>query len=131
MGSVIKIFHYGNSLSALTNAMKKFQEYVELLDETLVLLSEAPQYFPVKVSRPSLERLWRRGQRGVVLKAVFLVGRRYTSAEEIRRFLVATQRTGDLPSTPVSSMPGRDLNVARKKFNTPTPGKDGIAGEDN
>ena len=109
--------------------MKKI-EYPELIDETLVTLSDASKYFPVPVSRPSIERLWRRGQRGIVLKTIFLVGRRYTSTEEIRRFLVATQRTGDgTPAVPTPSMSNHDLDTARKRFHMPPAGKNSIADE--
>ena len=113
--------------------MTKIPEYPELLEEMLVALSEAHKHFPkgVSVSRPSIERLWRRGQRGIVLKTVFLVGRRYTSAEEIQRFLIATQRTGDethaVPTTP--SMSNLDLDTARERFKMPSSGKNGVAAE--
>ena len=128
IGGVIKIFHL-EKLFIRLNAMKKI-EYPELLDETLVSLNEACKCFPVSVSRPSIERLWRRGQRGIVLKTVFLVGRRYTSTEEIKRFLVATQRTGDgTPAVPTPSISNRDIVAARKKHNLPTAGKNGIADE--
>ena len=128
---VIKIFHL-EKLFIRLNAMTKIPEYPELLNEMLVALSEAHKYFPkgVSVSRPSIERLWRRGQRGVVLKTVFLVGRRYTSVEELKRFLIATQRVdNDAPSVPMPSMPKHDLDTARQKFRMPSPGKNGIANE--
>ncbi len=105
------------------------KEYIELADETLVSLADACNRFPVPVSRPTIERLWRRGQRGVLLRTIFLVGRRYTSLEEIRRFCEAIQNTGDdLPeATPVSTMPKRDLEAGRKKHNLPKAGRNGVA----
>lgn len=105
------------------------QEFPELQDETLVSLAEACQRFPVPVSRPTLERLWRHGCRGVRLETIFLIGRRYTSVEAIRRYVERTQRTGDeLPDAPVNpAMPKRDLEAGRKRFNLPPAGKNGVA----
>jgi hypothetical protein len=98
--------------------------------ETLVILAEACTQFPVPISRPSIERLWRRGSRGIVLRTIFLVGRRYTSLEEIKRFIVATQHGGeDVPTAPISVMPKRNLEAARLKFNLPSPGKNGDEAE--
>lgn len=108
--------------------MKETQEYPELIDETLVSLSEACKHFPVPVSRPSVERLWRRGQRGVVLRTIFLVGRRYTSIEEIRRFIIASQRTGDaVPAEPTPTMTKKEIDEARKKYKLPPAGRNGVA----
>ena len=112
--------------------MQQIYEYPALLDETLVSLAEACKCFPVPISRPSVERLWRRGQRGVVLRTVFLVGRRYTSIEEIKRFVIATQRVGgEVTATPPSSMSKRDLDAARQKYNLPLAGRNGAASENN
>ena len=37
----------------------------------------------------------------------------------------------EVPTVPVSSVSARDLGAARQRFGTPSPGKNGIAGEDN
>ena len=56
----------------------------ELLDETLVSLTEACRCFPVKCSRAALERWMRRqGNRGIVLESILVCGKRYTSKEAI------------------------------------------------
>jgi hypothetical protein len=58
-----------------------------LLDETLVTLEEARKYFPVKVSKPTLERYLRQGKRGVRLESILLVNQRFTTVEAIGRFV--------------------------------------------
>ena len=112
-------------------ASNQVREYVELVRETLVSISEAIHRFPVKTSRPSVERYIRRGVRGIRLKTCYLGGRRWTSIEEIERFIAATQRSGDethaVPTIP--PMSNRDLDIARKKFNMPPAGKNGVADE--
>ena len=65
-----------------------------ILSETLVRLSEAPQLIP---SRPSPRTVWRwvlRGSRGRRLETVLIGGSRFTSREAIERFL----RTGMSPT---------------------------------
>ena len=106
------------------------REYPELQDETLVSLAEACNRFPVPVSRPTVERLWRHGQRGVVLETIFLIGRRYTSLEAIRRYVERTQRTGnDHAAIPVASLPKRNIDAARRKYNLPVAGRNGQPAE--
>lgn len=102
------------------------REYSELADETLVSLGEACKRFPIPVSRPTVERLWRYGQRGVRLETIFLIGRRWTSIEAIRRFIERTQSTGEgNPAEPKPTLPKRDLEAGRKKFNLPEAGRNG------
>jgi hypothetical protein len=60
---------------------------LELLDETIVDIAEATQYFPVKISKPSIERYIRQGKRGVRLESILLVNQRFTSVEAIGRFV--------------------------------------------
>jgi len=73
--------------------MRTIKEYVNLASEELIPLSKAGDYFPVKLSRPSVERLWRRGCRGVLLETIFICNRRYTSRQVIARHIERTQRT--------------------------------------
>jgi len=54
-----------------------------LINEFLIALAEACNYFPVKCSRQTLERWMRRGSRGVILESVTIGSRRYTSREAI------------------------------------------------
>jgi hypothetical protein len=60
---------------------------LSLLDESLISLETAAQHFPVKVSKPTLERYLRQGKRGVRLESVLLVNRRFTTKEAVMRFI--------------------------------------------
>ena len=108
------------------------REFSQLASETLVPLSKLGEYFPVTISRPSIERLWRKGRLGVRLETIFLNGRRYTSVEALSRYIEQTQRTGDdIPASPTLSMSKRDLDAARQKYNLPPAGRNGVAYENN
>lgn len=109
--------------------IENIKEYAELIDETLVSLADACKKFPVPMSRASLERFWRYGMRGVRLRTVRIGSRRFTSLEEIRRFIEQTQNSGDeaTPQRPLKpSMTKAELEAARKRFNLPAPGRNGI-----
>ena len=83
------------------------REFPELAGETLVPLSKLGEHFPVPISRPSIERLWRKGRLGVRLETIFLNGKRYSSVEALTRFIEQTQRTGDeLTATPPTGKNG-------------------------
>ena len=103
---------------------KSILDYIELLEESLVSLTEAPKYFPGgRPSRASLERWVRRGVRGVKLQTVIICGRRYTSREGIDRFIRA-QLQVEPQSTrlePVKSMSKTELAEATRKYNLPEP----------
>lgn len=99
------------------------EENPALADETLIPMQDACEAFPVKVSQACLQRMIRRGTRGVRLETIFIANRRYTSQEAIRRFIERTQNVS--PEKPVPSKPAtmtpKQLAAARKKFNLPTP----------
>jgi hypothetical protein len=108
------------------------REFPELVKETLVPLGNLDEHYPVPISRPSAERAWRKGRFGVRLETIFLNGKRYTSIEAISRYINRTQRTGDeIPSAQTPSMSKRDIVAARKKYNLPPSGKNGVADENN
>ena len=114
----------------MKSVLSNIREYPALANETLVPLSKLGEYYPVPISRPSIERLWRKGRFGIRLETIFLNGRRYSSIQAIERYIERTQRTGDeAPSVPTASMPKRDLDAARQKYNLPVAGKDGVAAE--
>jgi hypothetical protein len=69
------------------NMSKSIKNSPHLINESLVQLAEACDFFPVKCSRQTLERWLRRGSRGVLLESVTIGSRRYTSKEAIARFL--------------------------------------------
>ncbi len=63
---------------------------LDYLTENIISLREAARLFP---RPPSTATLWRwvyGGVRGIRLESVVFGGRRYTSAEAVRRFLAAT-----------------------------------------
>ena len=74
---------------------KQFFDHPELLEgETPLLdLTEATRRFPTKPSRATIERWIRRGVRNVKLATVMVGGRRYTTENAIREFLVGQQYT--------------------------------------
>lgn len=101
------------------------EENPALADETLIPMQDACDAFPVKVSQACLQRMIRKGTRGVRLETIFIANRRYTSREAIRRFIERTQNTSPeterpLPSRPATMTP-KELEAARKKFNLPAP----------
>lgn len=103
---------------------KTVTEYPMLFDEELVPLCRAGELFPVPVSRQTVERLWRRGQRGILLKTVFFASKRYTSVEEIARFLQSTQNSGEAPTAEVRSvMSSKQLAEKSRRFGLPKPGE--------
>ena len=62
------------------------------VEKTYFSLEEARDLFPNgKVSRASLERWWRFGVRGVVLKTYMIGCRRYTTLAAIQEFIEAQQ----------------------------------------
>lgn len=61
--------------------------YPGLAGEELVPLSKACDHFPVSISIATLQRYWRDGIRGNRLATILLGGRRYTSVEEISRWI--------------------------------------------
>ena len=63
---------------------------LDFLTENTISLREAARLFP---RRPSTATIWRwvySGVRGIRLESLVCGGRRYTSAEAVRRFLAAT-----------------------------------------
>ena len=100
------------------------EENPALADETLIPMQEACEAFPVKVSRAYLERMIRKGTRGVRLETIFLANRRYTSKEAIRRFIGRTQNVPLEKPVPVkpATMTTGELEAARKKYNLPKSG---------
>ena len=114
----------------MQNIRSNIKEFPELVNETLVLLSKMGEHYPVKFSRPSAERAWRHGCRGVRLETIYLNGRRYTTVEAIKRYINRTQRTGDdPPAEPTPSMSKKEIDIARQKYRLPAAGKDGIAAD--
>ena len=68
--------------------MSEIYDYPELLEgnEELVPLTEACELFRPPISRATIERYFRVGVRGVVLRTVLMGGSRCTTASEVKRF---------------------------------------------
>jgi hypothetical protein len=93
-----------------------------LLEESLVPLTEACGYFPVKCSRTSIERWARKGSRGATLETILLGGRRYTSREAIKRFVRSQlQPEAERPAPTRGTMSKKDVEVAARRFGLPEP----------
>ena len=67
----------------------------KLLDENLQTLTEAAQTGPVRRHVSSLVRWAKKGVRGVRLETIKIAGRRFTSKEAMRRFVLATTVAAD------------------------------------
>ena len=102
---------------------KQIYDCYELLEESLIDLTEATKCFPVKISRATLERWVRRGVRGVRLETVRIGNRRFTSEQAIRRFLVAQQQTAPEQTrvAPKRNMSKKDIAAATLRFGLPEP----------
>lgn len=66
-----------------------------LLDEQLVPIQKCGSVFPYPVGRKAVERYIRTGVRGIRLSTVLIGHRRFTSVEEIGRWLRETNRQTD------------------------------------
>ena len=84
---------------------------IDLELETLIPIAEAARHIPGRPHRGTVWRWLQSGVRGVVLESVLIGGRRYTSTEAIRRFLLAGNPTSAAPSVPVAA--GNRLRVDR------------------
>lgn len=94
----------------------------DLLDESLVSLTAACKCFPVKCSRPAIERWIRKGSRGTVLETVLICGRRHTSKEAIHRFCRNQLQIEPERCTPKrSDMSRKDIETAARRFRLPVP----------
>jgi Protein of unknown function (DUF1580). len=103
---------------------KQIFDHPEILEESLVNLTEATKLFPVKCSRASLERWIRRGSRGVYLETVFIANKRFTSLEAIQRFLINQQNTEPerIQSAPKHrSMSQKEIDAKSREFRLSEP----------
>jgi len=70
-----------------------------------------------------LEKMIRKGTRGVRLETFFFCNRRYTSQEAIQRFIERTQNqeNSERPAVKPLTRTKAELEKARLKFNLPEP----------
>ena len=95
----------------------------QILNETMISLTEACRRFPIQISRASCERYLRRGCQGIVLESVLLCGKRLTSVEAVDRFIHA-QMNNEKDRLPVPSKGGmskKAITDARRKYGLPVP----------
>jgi len=93
-----------------------------LLEESLVTLAEACRCFPVRCSRPTMERWVRRGSRGTILESILICGKRYTSREAIDRFLRGQLQVEEgRPEPKRGSKSKKDIETAARRFGLPKP----------
>ena len=103
-------------------ASKTIFDSPALLEETLVPLTAACKYFPVKCSRTSIERWARKGSREATLETILLAGRRYTSREAIKRFVRSQLKTeAERPAPARGIMSKKDVEAATRRFGLPEP----------
>lgn len=93
-----------------------------LLDDVLVPISKASNFFQSRPSRQTLERWLRKGINGVKLESVKIGLKRFVTERSIREFLVAQNSPLPEPTSPVKrSMSEKELKACRKKYKLPTP----------
>jgi len=103
-------------------ASKTIFDSPELLEESLLSLTAACKVFPVKCSRPALERWIRRGSRGVVLESILICGKRFTSREAVQRFIRQQLQVGaERPPPKTGSKSRKEIEAAAKKYGLPEP----------
>lgn len=71
----------------------------DILTETVIPISEAPQHTPARPHSATIRRWWQKGVRGIKLETFVCGGRRFTSKEAVVRFIRATTAARNGPST--------------------------------
>ncbi len=88
-----------------------------ILDETLVTTSDARKFIPGGVAASTVERWIQKGVKNTQLGVVFIGKTRYTSKEEIRRFLEA-MNTPEATARPIfRRLTKAESEQAKKKWN--------------
>jgi len=103
-------------------ASKVILDSPELLGESLVSLTAACGLFPVRCSRPAIERWTRKGSRGTTLETILICGKRYTSKEAIDRFVRNQLQTEPKrPEPRRGNKSKREIDEACQRFGLPKP----------
>jgi len=103
-------------------ASKMILDSERLLEESLISLTAACDYFPVKCSRAAIERWARKGSRGVVLETILVCGRRKTSRQAIDRFIRQQLNVEhDRPAPTRGNLSQKELDEKVKRFGLPDP----------
>lgn len=103
-------------------ASKQILDTPGLLEEELISLTAACKCFPVRCSRPAIERWVRKGSRGTTLETVLVCGRRYTSQEAIDRFVRNQLQIEPKRTEPKCGRKSKkEIADATKRFGLPEP----------
>ena len=90
---------------------------VQLLDESLIPISDIPKHSPIRVHRSTGHRWSTRGVGEHKLETVRIGGRRYTSLQALQRFWAAisgVQNAALVASSPSDSVPQSVLDAERE-----------------
>ena len=88
---------------------------IDVKQEKLILLSEAPRHIPGRPNISTLYRWFQRGARGAKLETVVVGNKRFTSHEAIGRFIEATTNNSPGASAPPSRSTSRQREAAIRK----------------
>lgn len=88
---------------------------IDIQDESLIPLSEAPQYIPGRPNISTLYRWFQRGARGTRLETVVVGNKRFTSHEAIQRFVERTTANSPGAVAPPSRPTNRQREAAIRK----------------
>lgn len=86
----------------------------DLLDEELVPIQKCGSVFPYPVGRKAVERYIRTGIHGIRLSTVLIGHRRFTSVEEIARWLRSTNKQANACQEP-QRMTDHELRLAKEE----------------
>ena len=84
---------------------------IDIANETVIAVAEAPQHIP---GRPSLATVWRwvlNGTRAGKLESVLIGGRRFTSLESIQRFAQQSTAAADGDAPPARTPRQRERAI--------------------
>ena len=88
---------------------------IDIANENVVSIAEAPQHIP---GRPSLATVWRwvlNGTRAGKLESFRVGGRRFTSLESIQRFAEQSTAAADGDTPPVQTPRQRERDILRSE----------------
>ena len=105
---------------------------VQILTETVIPISKINDALPFPINPGAAQRWMRQGVGGHRLETASIGQRRFTSKEAVQRFLAAVNGAPEFSQKQARpTMPRRDFEAARQKYNLPAPGRGGKAAEAN
>lgn len=88
---------------------------IDIRQETLIPLHEAPQHIPGRPNLSTLYRWFQRGARGARLETIVAGTKRFTSIEAIERFIERTTANSTGASLPTSHPTSRQREAAIRR----------------